>query len=88
MKLLAPVRRLPALTAAALLAFGLAAGPTAPDAVAQDGPLSVGDRAPAFPNPLPSTAGERPGATQIALQDVIGDKNIVLAFYVADWTGG
>ncbi len=65
----------------------LAAGSPAP-AAAQDGPLKVGDRAPAFPNPLASTAGERPGATQISLHDVIGEKNIVLAFYVADWTGG
>ncbi len=76
------------LFAALLGVVVLAAGSLAPDAAAQNGPLQVGDRAPAFPNPLASTAGERPGASQIALQDVIGEKNIVLAFYVADWTGG
>ncbi len=88
MKLPVLLRQASLLGVAAALAFGLAAGPAAPDAMAQDGPLKVGDRAPAFPNALPSTAGERPGATSIALQDVIGEKNIVLAFYVADWTGG
>ena len=50
--------------------------------------LAVGDKAPEFPNPLPSSAGENPGETKIALSDVLGKKNIVLAFYVADWTGG
>ncbi len=52
------------------------------------GLLKVGDEAPAFPNPLPSSAGEKPGEVQLSLKDVIGKKNIVLAFYVADWTGG
>ncbi len=83
--------------AAALLSAGIAEGGAAageapeamtPKAAAQDGPLQVGDRAPAFPAPLPSTAGERPGARAIALEEVLGNKNIVLAFYVADWTGG
>lgn len=73
--------------AATLGVVVFAAGALVP-AAAQDGPLKVGDRAPVFPSALASTAGERPGATQIALQDVIGEKNIVLAFYVADWTGG
>ena len=57
------------------------------DAAAQ-GSLSVGDKAPEFPNPLPSSAGEKPGAVKIQLADYLGKKNIVLAFYVADWTGG
>lgn len=78
--------RLPVAAAAVLLGAGLAA--TAPEAMAQDGKLAVGDRAPAFPEALPSTAGERPGAKTIALDEVLGKKNIVLAFYVADWTGG
>ena len=75
--------RLPLALAAGLVGAGLA-GPSE----AMQGPLKVGDRAPTFPAPLPSTAGERPGATKIALEDVLGKKNIVLAFYVADWTGG
>ena len=66
-----------------LAALGLAAGP----ALAA-GKLKVGDPAPGFPHPLPSSAGEKPGAVKISLQDEIGKKNIVLAFYVADWTGG
>ena len=84
MKRPSPLRWLAALLGVVVLA----GGPAAPDARAQDGPLAVGERAPAFPSPLASTAGERPGATRISLHDVIGEKNIVLAFYVADWTGG
>ncbi len=67
-----------------LVGLALAAAP----ALGAEGKLKVGDRAPAFPHPLPSSAGEKPGAIKIALQDEIGKKNIVLAFYVADWTGG
>ena len=52
------------------------------------GTLEVGDRAPEFPNPLASSAGDKPGAVKVQLADFIGKKNIVLAFYVADWTGG
>jgi len=57
-------------------------------ALAAEESLAVGDKAPEFPNPLPSSAGENPGETKVALSDVLGKKNIVLAFYVADWTGG
>ena len=75
-----------------LLALGLVAGLAAvaapPEAVAQDVSLRVGDKAPRFPNPLPSTAGESAGATKLDLSAALGRKNIVLAFYVADWTGG
>ncbi len=74
--------------AAALVLATLAAPVAAPEAMAAEGPLRVGDRAPGFPAPLPSTAGERPGAKAITLEEVLGRKNIVLAFYVADWTGG
>ena len=74
------------------LALGVAAGPAAlagaPEAVAQDVSLRVGQKAPMFPNPLPSTAGESAGAEMLDLQAALGEKNIVLAFYVADWTGG
>jgi len=56
--------------------------------VVAQGTLEVGDKAPEFPNPLPSSAGENPGETKLSLSDVLGKKNIVLAFYVADWTGG
>lgn len=59
-----------------------------PEAVETAAKLKVGDRAPGFPAALPSTAGERPGEKKIALSEVVGQKNIVLAFYVADWTGG
>ncbi len=80
-------RRLSGLLAVGL-AFGLAAVAGTPDAVAQDVSLRVGDKAPMFPNPLPSTAGESAGATKLDLSAALGKKNIVLAFYVADWTGG
>jgi len=63
------------------------AGP-AEGAPVEERNLAGGDRAPAFPNPLPSTAGDGPGARSLALDEVLGKKNIVLAFYVADWTGG
>ena len=56
--------------------------------MAQDVSLRVGDKAPMFPNPLPSTAGESAGAVKLDLSAALGKKNIVLAFYVADWTGG
>jgi len=56
--------------------------------VTAQGILEVGDKAPEFPNPLPSSAGENPGEAKLSLSDVLGKKNIVLAFYVADWTGG
>lgn len=52
------------------------------------GPLQIGDKAPEFPRPLPSTAGEKPGEVQVQLSDFLGKGNIVLAFYVADWSGG
>ena len=52
------------------------------------GTLAVGDKAPEFPHPLASTAGEKPAEVKIQLSDFLGKKNIVLAFYVADWTGG
>ena len=76
-------------TAGFAVLLGLTAGglPGA-EASAQEARLAVGDRAPAFPSPLASTAGESPGATKLSLEDVLGKKNIVLAFYVADWSGG
>ena len=67
--------------AASLLAIPLAAG-------AETMKLEVGDEAPKFPAPLPSTAGDSAGAIALGLDSVLGQKNIVLAFYVADWTGG
>ena len=82
-------------TRSALLLTGFLAGGPAlaspgspPGTVNTAAKLKVGDRAPDFPAALPSTAGERPGETKIALSEVVGQKNIVLAFYVADWTGG
>jgi hypothetical protein len=68
-------------------AFLLAAVLIASTAWAQDS-LKVGDRAPEFPSPLASSAGDKPGAVKIQLADFLGKKNIILAFYVADWTGG
>jgi hypothetical protein len=52
------------------------------------GTLKVGDKAPDFPQPLASTAGEKPAEIKIQMSDFLGKKNVVLAFYVADWTGG
>jgi peroxiredoxin len=43
--------------------------------------LEVGDRAPAFD--LPDQNGE-----QVKLEDFLGKKNVVLAFYVLAFTGG
>ena len=86
-----PTRRLSGWLSGALalgLGAGLAAVAGTPEAVAQDVSLRVGDNAPMFPNPLPSTAGESAGAVKLDLQAALGKKNIVLAFYVADWTGG
>lgn len=80
--------QLPLAAAAALFGAVLAAAPARAEAMPQEGPLKVGDRAPGFPSPLPSTAGERPGAKTIDLEEFLGRRNIVLAFYVADWTGG
>ena len=68
---------------AVLMAVVLMAGTTW-----AQGTLKVGDKAPEFPNPLASSAGEKPGAVKVQLADYIGKSNIVLAFYVADWTGG
>ena len=48
------------LFAALLGVVVLAAGSLAPDAAAQNGPLQVGDRAPAFPNPPPPPPGGAP----------------------------
>lgn len=81
------VSRTPAVVAVGL-GLSLAAFAGTPEAVAQDVSLRVGDRAPMFPNPLPSTAGESAGAVKLDLTAALGKKNIVLAFYVADWTGG
>lgn len=61
----------------------LSAGP-----VLAGGGLQVGDKSPDFPNPVASSAGDKPGAVKVTLADFIGQANIVLAFYVADWTGG
>ena len=69
-----------ALSAAAALSFATGA--------AAQSQLKVGDKAPQFPNPLASSAGEKPGAVKLQLSDFLGKTNIVLAFYVADWTGG
>ena len=69
-----------ALVCALVLGMGMAAR--------AQGKLAVGDKAPEFPSPLPSSAGEKPGEVKLSLADVLGKKNIVLAFYVADWTGG
>jgi hypothetical protein len=57
-------------------------------AASEQGLLKVGDKAPDFPVALASSAGDKPGGATIQLSDYIGKKNIVLAFYVADWTGG
>lgn len=49
-------------------------------------PLKVGDKAPDFK--LPYATKDTIVFSGIKLSDLIGKKNIVLAFYPADWSGG
>ena len=48
--------------------------------------LKVGDIAPDFA--LPYATKDSIGSYDIRLSSIIGEKNIVLAFYPADWSGG
>jgi peroxiredoxin len=48
--------------------------------------LKVGDPAPDFT--LPSATKDSVNAQGVTLSHVIGKKNIILAFYPADWSGG
>jgi len=50
-------------------------------ALSQAAPLKVGDKAPDFT--LPDQNGDK-----VRLSDVLGKKNVVLAFYVLAFTGG
>ncbi len=70
------------------MALGAAAALSIAAGAAAQGQLKAGDKAPEFPSPLASSAGEKPGAVKLQLSDFLGKTSIVLAFYVADWTGG
>lgn len=48
--------------------------------------LKVGDMAPDFD--LPFATKDSLGTSDIRLSTLVGEKNIVLAFYPADWSGG
>lgn len=65
------------LACSAALAFGLTALAAAPSSAS----VAVGDAAPNFT--LPSSDGR-----EIQLSDVLGEKNVVLAFFPKAFTGG
>ena len=67
---------LPMLALAATVVF-------AADAVA---PLKVGDRAPNFL--LPYATRDSVARDSLSLASLVGKRNVVLAFYPADWSGG
>jgi peroxiredoxin Q/BCP len=48
--------------------------------------LKVGDQAPDFS--LPFATRDSVASQQLKLSEMVGTKNIVLAFYPADWSGG
>jgi peroxiredoxin len=50
------------------------------------GPLKVGDRAPDFR--LPYATRDSVADDSLSLASLIGKRNVVLAFYPADWSGG
>ena len=49
-------------------------------------PLKIGDSAPDFS--LPFATQDSVGHGTISLSHLVGNKNIILAFYPADWSGG
>jgi peroxiredoxin len=49
-------------------------------------PLKVGDRAPGFV--LPYATRDSVARDSLALDALVGKRNVVLAFYPADWSGG
>jgi len=49
-------------------------------------PLHVGDPAPTFA--LPYATRDSIGSDSLRLASIVGSRNIVLAFYPADWSGG
>lgn len=58
-----------------------------PDVQSQDiTTLKVGDPAPGFS--LPYANKDSVSREKISLADIVGKKNIILAFYPADWSGG
>ena len=50
------------------------------------GPLKVGDRAPDFR--LPYATRDSISSDSLSLASLVGKRNVVLAFYPADWSGG
>ena len=66
----------------AFWAVALAGAVCADDAA----PLHVGDTAPGFA--LPFATRDSVARDTLALASVVGQRNVVLAFYPADWSGG
>jgi peroxiredoxin len=55
-------------------------------ALAADAPLHVGDAAPDFT--LPYATRDSVASDALTLSSLVGKRNVVLAFYPADWSGG
>jgi peroxiredoxin len=55
-------------------------------ALAAAAPLRVGDRAPDFQ--LPYATRDSVARDSLSLASLVGKRNVVLAFYPADWSGG
>src|SRR5258705_907352 len=55
-------------------------------AFAQDAPLKVGDPAPDFK--LPYATIDSVASDSLTLSSLVSKRNVVLAFYPADWSGG
>jgi peroxiredoxin len=70
-------------TALAFVILALAGAAYAQDAAA---PLKVGDAAPGFA--LPYATRDSVAADTLTLDKLVGKRNVVLAFYPADWSGG
>ena len=68
------------------LLIGLFVLAAAGHAFAQDAPLKVGDPAPDFK--LPYATRDSVAPDSLVLSSLVGKRNVVLAFYPADWSGG
>jgi peroxiredoxin len=68
------------------LLIGLFALAAVSVAFAQDAPLKVGDPAPDFK--LPYATIDSVASDSLVLSSLVGKRNVVLAFYPADWSGG
>lgn len=64
----------------------LAAGSAAIALAAPDATLKLGDKAPDFS--LPYATRDSVADDSLALSSLVGKRNVVVAFYPADWSGG